>query len=255
MLGLVSLSPVTCRQAETNATDVNGGPAKQRVCVRTRRRRDGIDEMSEFQYYEFQAVDRPLTPDQMAELRAISTRARISPTQFVNVYSYGDFKGDPLQLMGQYFDAFVYIANWGTHRFMLRLPRSLLDLTMARAYAIDDSLQFRGSDDVVIVEFMSDGDNGTLWITDDEAASWMPSLLGVRDELASGDLRALYLGWLAGMQSEMLDDDEFEPSVPPGLRHLSSSLKSLTEFLRIGDDLLTVAAARSPDRPHAPTAG
>ena len=201
--------------------------------------------MSEYQYYEFQAVDRPLTPDQMAELRAISTRARITPTQFLNVYSYGDFKGDPLRLLGQYFDAFIYLANWGTHRFMLRLPRSLLDLTMARAYATDDPLQVHGSGDVVIVEFMSD----------DEAASWMPSLLGVRDELAGGDLRALYLGWLAGMQAEMLDDDEFEPSVPPGLRLLSSSLKSLTEFLRIDDDLLTVAAARSPDRPHAPTAG
>jgi len=211
--------------------------------------------MSEYQYCEFQAVNHPLTPDQIAELRSISTRARITPTQFVNVYSYGDFKGDPLRLLGQYFDAFIYLANWGTHRFMLRLPRSLLDLTMARAYATDDTLQVHGSGDVVIVEFMSDDENGTFWISDDEAARWMPSLLGVRDVLARSDLRALYLGWLAGMQAEMLDDDEFEPSVPPGLRLLSSSLKSLTEFLRIDDDLLTVAAARSPDRPHAPTAG
>jgi len=211
--------------------------------------------MSEYQYCEFQAVNHPLTPDQIAELRSISTRARITPTQFVNVYSYGDFKGDPLRLLGQYFDAFIYLANWGTHRFMLRLPRSLLDLTMARAYATDDSLQVHGSGDVVIVEFMSDDENGTFWISDDEAARWMPSLLSVRDELAGGDLRALYLGWLAGVQAEMLDDDEFEPSVPPGLRHLSSSLKSLAEYLRIDDDLLTVAAARSPDRPHSPSAG
>jgi len=36
--------------------------------------------MSEYQYYEFQAVDCPLTPDEMAELRAISTRARITLT-------------------------------------------------------------------------------------------------------------------------------------------------------------------------------
>ena len=67
----------------------------------------------------------------------------------MNVYSYGDFKGDPLRLLGQYFDAFIYLANWGTHRFMLRLPRSLLDLTMARAYATDDSLQVHGNGDVV----------------------------------------------------------------------------------------------------------
>ena len=35
--------------------------------------------MSEYQCYEFVALDRPLTPDEMAELRSISTRADISP--------------------------------------------------------------------------------------------------------------------------------------------------------------------------------
>ena len=38
--------------------------------------------MSEYQCYEFVALDRPLTAKQMAELRAISTRAEISPTRF-----------------------------------------------------------------------------------------------------------------------------------------------------------------------------
>jgi len=40
--------------------------------------------MSEYQSYEFVALDRPLTPDEMAELRAISTRAEITPTRFWN---------------------------------------------------------------------------------------------------------------------------------------------------------------------------
>ena len=40
--------------------------------------------MSEYQYYEFQAIDRPLTQQQMAELRAVSTRARITATSFTN---------------------------------------------------------------------------------------------------------------------------------------------------------------------------
>ena len=50
--------------------------------------------MSEYQYYEFQAIDRPLTEQEMRELRAYSTRARITPTSFVNDYSWGNFKGD-----------------------------------------------------------------------------------------------------------------------------------------------------------------
>ena len=50
--------------------------------------------MSEYQYYEFQAIDRPLTEKEMADLRSRSTRAEISPTSFVNDYSWGSFRGD-----------------------------------------------------------------------------------------------------------------------------------------------------------------
>ncbi|MBI5525181.1 MAG: hypothetical protein HY897_02525 [Deltaproteobacteria bacterium] len=32
--------------------------------------------MSEYQYYEFQAVDRPLADEEIRELRSYSTRAR-----------------------------------------------------------------------------------------------------------------------------------------------------------------------------------
>jgi hypothetical protein len=70
--------------------------------------------MSEYQYYEFQAIDRRLTDLEMAELRAHSTRARITPTSFVNDYSWGSFKGDEDAWMEKYFDAFLHLANWGT---------------------------------------------------------------------------------------------------------------------------------------------
>ncbi len=42
--------------------------------------------MSEYQYYHFQAIDQPLSRQQMQELRAISTRAEITPTSFINTY-------------------------------------------------------------------------------------------------------------------------------------------------------------------------
>jgi hypothetical protein len=70
--------------------------------------------MSEYQYYEFRAVDRPLSKQEMGALRAISSRAEIAPTSFVNTHNWGDFKGNPDALMKKYFDAFVYVANWGT---------------------------------------------------------------------------------------------------------------------------------------------
>jgi hypothetical protein len=40
--------------------------------------------MSEYQYYEFRAIDRRLTEREMWELRSYSTRARITPTSFVD---------------------------------------------------------------------------------------------------------------------------------------------------------------------------
>ena len=42
--------------------------------------------MSEYQYYEFRAIDRPLTSRQMGELRKLSTRAEITPISFTNEY-------------------------------------------------------------------------------------------------------------------------------------------------------------------------
>jgi hypothetical protein len=36
--------------------------------------------VSEYQYYEFIAVDRPLDDDEQAEMRSMSTRAEITAT-------------------------------------------------------------------------------------------------------------------------------------------------------------------------------
>jgi hypothetical protein len=209
--------------------------------------------MSEYQYYEFQAVDRPLTREQMAELRAITSRATITPTHLVNVYHWGNFKGDPRRLVEQCFDAFVYVANWGSHRFMLKLPRRLLDPGTARSYAAHGCLDVNATGDAVILEFSSQEEEGGGWIEDEEAAGWMPVLLPLRADLAGGDLRGLYLAWLAGARSGMLEDDETEPPVPPGLGSPSASLNALAEFLRVDEDLLTVAAAASAAPPQPPS--
>lgn len=88
--------------------------------------------MSEYQYYEFQAIDRPLTDTQIREVQACSTRAHITPTSFVNHYNWGDFKGDTKTWMEKYFDAFLYLANWGTRELMFRLPSRLLSLETVR---------------------------------------------------------------------------------------------------------------------------
>ncbi|MGW0806612.1 hypothetical protein [Nonomuraea sp. NPDC002799] len=78
-------------------------------------------------------------------------------------------------------------------------------------------------------------------------------MVGVRAELAAGDLRALYLAWLSayGMWEHDEDafdyeeEDELEPPVPPGLGSLTGSQRALADFLRLDADLLAVAAEGS----------
>ena len=96
--------------------------------------------MSEYQYYGFQAIDRPLSEDDIRWLRGLSTRAQITTTSFVNVYDWGDFRGDPIKLMERCFDAFVYVTNWGYRRFMLRLPLASFDAELAKDYCHQDGV-------------------------------------------------------------------------------------------------------------------
>lgn len=199
--------------------------------------------MSEYQYYEFQAINPPLSDKEIGELRSYSTRARITPTSFVNDCSRGDFRGDADACMEKYFDAFQYLANWGTHVLKLRLPCGLLDLETAQEYCGADSAFAREKAGKVTLSFVSEDEEGGEWV---EGEGLLSSLIAVRADLARGDLRALYLGWLLCAQSEELNDGDTGPSVPPGLGDLSASLDSLASFLRIDRAPLHVAAQRSP---------
>ncbi len=208
--------------------------------------------MSEYQYYEFLALDRPLADSEYREVRALSTRAQITRSRFVNEYQWGDFRGDPSALMDRYFDAHLYFANWGTRILMLRLPLALLDLKTAKPYCDTESAHARRSGKNIIIEWHSEDEEG-----DEDWAEGGPgplaTLVGLRTELAAGDLRPLYLGWLASLNGEDEDagdepdeEAEMEPPPPPGLDRLTAAQSALVDFLRIDRDLL--AAATAPGR-------
>jgi hypothetical protein len=201
--------------------------------------------VSEYQYYEFVAIDHPLDDHQLDELRSLSTRAAITRTSFINEYHWGSFRGDPQVLMERYFDAFLYLTNWGTREVMLRLPTKLLTLETAQRYLVGETACAWSSGDHVIVCLTSEDDEGD-WEHGGEG--WLSSIVPIRSEVASGDLRALYLAWLLSAQTE-LDEDEIEPPVPPGLGTITAPLRSLADFLRIDMDLLAVAATGSNGSP------
>ncbi|MCY2967553.1 MAG: hypothetical protein NT069_28635 [Planctomycetota bacterium] len=207
--------------------------------------------MSEYQYYEFRTTDRTLTATEISELRQLSSRAEITSTSFINTYSYGDFRGNPDRLIERYFDLFVYAANWGTRHLMVRLPVRGIDIPTLEAYA-GGGFSWWVKDEFAILSFQYSEDGGGEW---EDGERWMPDLAPLRDELLNGDLRPLYLGWLAGVESGIdcaVEPDEVEPPVPSGLGSLTVAQSGLVEFLRIDADLLKVAAERSEE--HAVTA-
>jgi hypothetical protein len=197
---------------------------------------------SEYQYYEFLAVDKPLTSNEMQQLRAFSTRARITPTSFINEYNWGDFRGDVNRFMTKYFDAFVYFANWGTHELRFRLPKASLDVSPAKRYCPCDYAHLRTAGEHIILKFLSEDEEGG-WVEDE---GWMSSLAPLRADLMAGDLRCLYLGWLQCVGCNEVQEEEVEPPVPPGLRELTAPLRALADFLRVDETLIEVAAEVSP---------
>ena len=202
--------------------------------------------MSEYQYYEFVAIDRPLTRNEMAELRSRSSRATITATSFVNEYHWGDLKGNPADWMRRYFDAFVYTANWCSCRLALRLPHTVFGKAELKRFAtkyvftIDDS----GTDWIIDWSLNEGQDYDRFGM--DTGQGWMGRLMPLRDELLRGDLRPLYLGWLAGVSASEIGDHAVEPEVPPDMSQLSAAQQALVEFLEIDPDLVAAAAAGSP---------
>src|ERR1035438_9547382 len=198
--------------------------------------------MSEYQYYDLKAIDRALTKTEMTALRSISTRAVITSTSFTNHYEWGDLKADPLKLLATYFDAFLYVANWGTREFHLRLPQELVDAKQLKAMLPGKSVQVRSTGQFVTISFENEAEPDDDW---DDGTGWMGSLISLRADLLRGDFRALYLGWLFCVQNGEFSDEVLEPPVPAGLRELSAPYDSLIEFLGIDEDLVEVAGTAS----------
>jgi hypothetical protein len=198
--------------------------------------------MSEYQYYEFQAIDRPLGEADLAELRALSSRARITRTSFTNHYEWGDFKGDPAQLMRRWFDLHLYLANWGTRRLMMRLPARLLDPARLEPFLrAVDWVEIETSGEHVLLDFLQeDEEPRDDW---DDGTGWLGALAPLRADLLSGDLRVVYLVWLSAVAEGLLPDDTPEPL--PGIGPLTGALDAFAAFFDIDADLVDAAAERA----------
>jgi hypothetical protein len=197
--------------------------------------------MSEFQYYEFVAIDRPLNATEQRRLRAITSRATITSTRLVNTYEWGNLKADPHELVAKYFDAFLYYANWGTRRLILRVPSARLDLKIAKRYCAIRTIRSRSNRSVatvtatgkhLVIDLWSESESGDDW--GDGEPGVLSALIPIRNELMTSDYRALYLAWQLRTQAGEISAESRTPPVPIGTNRLTGSQQALVDFLRIG---------------------
>jgi len=213
--------------------------------------------MSEYQFYEFLAIDRPLSAEDLAYVRTLSKRVKATSSSAEFTYSYTGLPVEALDLLERCYDAMLYVANWGSRQLAFRLPRTAVDVRQLGQYGYD--IDEGGAVDIiergqhVLLSISLNEEEGLGWI---DGEGLLAELAPLRADILRGDLRALYLAWVGAapqiVELEEADtepasaEEVFEPPVPPGLGDLSSPLHKLVEFFDIDQDLLASAAQASP---------
>ena len=201
--------------------------------------------MSEFQLYEFQALDRTLTSADREYLEQLSSRVSVTATSAQFNYSYGSFRGEPLEILERCFDIMLYQANFGVIQLAIRVPKEIAAPDLYEPYCVPYGISIKQTSKSIIVDIsLSYEEYSGGWLSDEGD---LVGIVPLRTALMKGDLRMLYLAWLAtGYSSESFDwDNTIEPPVPPNLNQLSPELICLVNIFDIGTDLIAVAASNS----------
>jgi hypothetical protein len=229
-----------------------------------------VAQMSEYQRYEWMTSDRPLTRAQLEAVNALSSHIDATSTRAVVEYHWSNFRHDPLRVLHDFFDGFLYWTNWGAPELALRFPHGNLPRDLLDGYDLDGFVTFRQAPDYDILDVHF----GELEAPNEWVEYELGSLIALREELMDDDVRALYIIWLASEclwgrpdddqeydsqayrddeddvedagEDEDEDEDELEvPPIPPGLSTLTSAQQALAELLQVPQELLVAAAQHS----------
>jgi hypothetical protein len=202
--------------------------------------------VSEYQYYEWQTIDRALTAAEQAAVNQLSSHIDVTSTRAWVEYHWGDFKHDPKQVLAHFFDAFLYYANWGCQRVAFRFPKGLLDEASLQPYLWEYCSELEPVGDWLILDISYPDEDGGHYF---EGEARLSALAPLRDDILNGDYRALYLAWLLAAAANNIDE-ELEPPVLPGLKELSAPLAEFARFFQLDPFLVQAAALVSePLRP------
>ena len=205
--------------------------------------------MSEYQYVEFRAVDRPLNDKQFEFAQQQSSRAEVSRRSLTVEYHHSDFRGDVDGLLRHGFDVFLHYANYGVREIRLRLPSGLpFEKSVGSEFVDGERLKWsndaKGKGGILaLCPYHEAGEMAEAW----EFDQYVDAAVQVREKLIAGDLRALYLLWLCAADDDYNDPDEtIEPPVPHGMAELHGRSENLLTFFGL-DTLMLKAAAEGVD--------
>jgi hypothetical protein len=204
--------------------------------------------VSEYQYYEWQTIDRPLGSSEQATVGKLSSHIEVTSTRAWVEYHWSDFRHDAVQVLARYFDAFLYYANWGDRRLAFRFPKDLIEEKLLHPYLWEDSADLRPVGDYQILDISYRDEDGGDWF---EGEARLSALAPLRDDILAGDYRALYLAWLIAAAANDIEG-ELEPPVPPGLNELSAPLAEFVRFFQLDPHLVRAAARVSAPLGAAP---
>jgi hypothetical protein len=126
-----------------------------------------ITAMSEYRYYEFAAIDGPISDEGLLYARGCSSGADVSRVRWQNTYTFGDFHGSVNTLL-KYYDAHFYIANWGTVRLGLAFPEGAIapeaiQPYLRRSKRYEDTLTVKKIGNRCIVRWERNEEEGWGW--------------------------------------------------------------------------------------------
>ena len=184
--------------------------------------------MSEYQYYEFCQIGKPLSQEARKTMSSLSSRVQITTHGAAYVYNYGSFGGDPKKLLLKYFDVFFYISNWGDFQLMFKYPAHQVDIEGLKKYGIKDVISCKKRGQNVLLEIQICNEDGWGWT---EGEGVLPNLLPLYEEIKAKNYQLLRL--VSTVNDIFMGEEQKPLSKIIAKRKLSSAQKAFLNTVGI----------------------
>ncbi len=207
-----------------------------------------------YRYHDLRRITAPLSAKEQQRLVDYGFDEVTTHRAFV-YYFFGSplQSSDTIVLLHKQFDAILQLDSYGTFRLAFALEANSLKAEEVAPYLYQDSGYSSTAVSVYerngrqVVELMHERAAPSYY---EEGADHLTKLLPIYEELSLGDLRSLYLFWLAVFPDGSLPEGMREPPVPAGLSmdELEEHHRALCRQVGISDGALLAAAQRSPSK-------